>query len=189
MDYFTHKTAVIDKGATIGKGTKIWHFSHIMGKARIGDNCVIGQNCFVADGAVLGNVVKLENNVSVYTFVTLEDGVFVGPSAVFTNDINPRSLYPKRGKWIPTLVKKGSTIGANATIRCGITIGRCALIGAGAVVTKDIPDYAIVVGIPAKQIGWVCECGNNLSFEKENTICSKCGRRYTLKHELCRQNS
>ncbi len=186
MDYFAHETAVIDEGATIGKGTKIWHFSHIMGGAEIGENCVIGQNCFVAKGAVLGNVVKLENNVSVYTFVTLEDGVFVGPSAVFTNDINPRSFYPKGGKWIPSLVKKGASIGANATIRCGITIGRWTLVGAGAVVTKDIPDYAVVVGVPARQIGWVCECGERISFENKDTVCSKCKRKYTLENGLCK---
>lgn len=186
MDYFAHETAVIDEGATIGNGTKIWHFSHIMGGAEIGENCVIGQNCFVAKGAVLGNVVKLENNVSVYTFVTLEDGVFVGPSAVFTNDINPRSFYPKGGKWISTLVRRGASIGANATIRCGITIGTWALVGAGAVVTKDVLDYAIVVGVPAKQTGWICECGEKIHFENDKAYCGKCSRRYILENDHCK---
>lgn len=187
MDYFSHSTAVIDAGALIGKGTKIWHFSHIMGGASIGENCVIGQNCFVAKDAIIGNGVKLENNVSVYTFVTLEDGVFVGPSAVFTNDLNPRAPYPKGGKWIPTLVKKGASIGANATIVCGITIGRWALIGAGAVVTKDVTDYAIVAGVPAKRIGWMCECGEKLKFEDSHSVCKKCERKYILDGEVCKE--
>ncbi len=186
MDYFAHSTAVIDEGAVIGKGTKIWHFSHIMGGAKIGENCTIGQNCFVARDAVLGNGVKLENNVPVYTFVTLEDGVFVGPSAVFTNDINPRAPYPKGGKWIPTLVKKGASIGANATIVCGITLGKWALIGAGAVVTKDVPDYAVVVGVPAKRIGWICECGEKLVFYSGKATCGKCRREYTLDNGICK---
>lgn len=187
MDYFSHSTAVIDDGALIGKGTKIWHFSHIMGGASIGENCVIGQNCFVAKDAIIGNGVKLENNVSVYTFVTLEDGVFVGPSAVFTNDLNPRAPYPKGGKWIPTLVKKGASVGANATILCGITIGRWALIGAGAVVTKDVTDYAVVAGVPAKRIGWICECGKKLVFEHSETVCIKCGKKYILDGCVCKE--
>ncbi len=186
MDYFIHRTAVVDDGAIIGKGTKIWHFCHIMGGAKIGENCQLGQNCFVARDAVLGNGVKLQNNVSVYTFVTLEDGVFVGPSAVFTNDINPRAPYPKGGKWIPTLVKKGTSIGANATIVCGITIGNWAFIGAGAVVTKDVPDYALVVGIPARIVGWMCECGDRLKFENNHSLCNKCGRRYILEGGVCK---
>ena len=183
-EYFAHETAVIDEGAVIGRGTKIWHFSHIMGGAKIGENCVIGQNCFVARDAKIGNGVKLENNVSVYTFVTLEDNVFVGPSAVFTNDLNPRAPYPKGGKWIPTLVKRGASIGANATIVCGITIGKWAFIGAGAVVTKDVPDYAIVRGVPARVTGWMCECGEKLLFDKDLAICAKCGRKYTKRDNV-----
>jgi len=178
-DYFVHPTAVVDPGAKIGKGTKIWHFSHIMGGAEIGENCVIGQNCFVGARAKLGNNVKLQNNVSVYDLVTLEDGVFVGPSAVFTNDLNPRAPYPKGGKWLPTLVKKGATIGANATILSNLTIGKWAFVGAGAVVTRDVPDYALVVGVPARVVGWMCECGNRIEFDdKGNGKCIKCHRHY-----------
>ncbi len=177
-DYFIHPTAVVDEGAEIGDGTKIWHFTHVMGGAKIGKNCVIGQNCFIGRRAVIGNGVKIQNNVSVYDLVTLEDNVFVGPSAVFTNDINPRAPYPKHGNWVPTLVKEGATIGANATIVCGITIGRWAFVGAGAVVTKDVPDYAIVVGVPAKIIGYMCECGEKLYFENGKAVCKKCGKKY-----------
>lgn len=187
MSYFVHPTAVIDEGAEIGDGTKIWHFSHIMGGAKIGKNCVIGQNCFVARDAVLGDGVKLENNVSVYTFVTLEDNVFVGPSAVFTNDLNPRAPYPKGGKWISTRVCQGTSIGANATIICGITIGKWAFVGAGAVVVHDVPDYAIVVGVPARVSGWMCECGNKLKFESTETRCDKCGRKYHKEGLKCVQ--
>jgi len=179
--FYAHETAIIDEPCEIGEGTKIWHFSHIMKGAKIGKNCVIGQNCFVGSRAVLGNGVKLQNNVSVYDLVTLEDYVFVGPSAVFTNDLNPRAKYPKGGKWIPTLVKEGATIGANATILCGITIGKWAMVGAGAVVTKDVPDYAIVTGIPAKINGWICECGEKLNFKKGKAKCEKCKRVYQKK--------
>ncbi|MDI6839483.1 MAG: DapH/DapD/GlmU-related protein [bacterium] len=185
--YFVHPTAIVDEGAEIGEGTKIWHFSHIMGGAKIGKNCVIGQNCFIARGAVLGNGVKLENNVSVYTFVTLEDYVFVGPSAVFTNDLNPRAPYPKGGKWIPTHVCKGVSIGANATIICGINIGKWAFIGAGAVVTKDVPDYAIVAGVPARLIGWMCECGEKIEFKNGGTSCYKCARKYHKQGLKCEE--
>lgn len=185
MNYFAHESAVIDEGAEIGEGTKIWHFSHIMKGAKIGKNCLVSQNCFIARDTKLGDGVKLENNVSVYTFVTLEDKVFVGPSAVFTNDLNPRAPYPKGGKWISTLVKTGASIGANATIICGITIGKWAFIGAGAVVTKDVPDYAIVAGVPVKQIGWMCECGEKIKFDKEDkTICAKCGRKYQKEEKV-----
>jgi UDP-2-acetamido-3-amino-2,3-dideoxy-glucuronate N-acetyltransferase len=178
---FIHESAVVDEGAAVGQGTKIWHFSHIMSGARIGENCRIGQNCFVGSRAVLGDGVKLQNNVSVYDLVTLEDNVFVGPSAVFTNDTNPRAAYPKGGKWIPTLVKRGVTIGANSTILCGITLGSHCLVGAGAVVTKDVPDYAIVVGNPASLTGWMCECGEKLEFNSDEgkTTCVKCSRTYT----------
>ncbi len=176
--YFSHSTAVIDKGAKIGKGTKVWHFTHIREGAKIGKNCVIGQNCYIASRAVIGNGVKIENNVSLFDLVTLEDNVFVGPSAVFINDLNPRAPYPKGGKWIPTLVKNGATVGANATILCGITIGRWAFVACGAVITKNVKDYSIVIGNPAKQSGWLCECGEKLHFKNKKTECSKCGRVY-----------
>jgi len=159
-NYQAHPTAVVDAGAIIGKGTKIWHFSHIMSGAVIGENCTIGQNVFVAPQAILGNNVKVQNNVSVYTGVVCEDDVFLGPSCVFTNVINPRSFVSRKEEFRRTLVKKGATIGANATVICGVTIGEYALIGAGAVVTKDIPDYALIVGNPGKQIGRVDKEGN-----------------------------
>lgn len=186
--FYAHESAVVDKGARIGKGTKIWHNSQIQAGAQIGENCVIGHNCFVAGRAVLGKGVKLESNVDVWDLVTLEDYVFAGPSAVFTNDINPRSRYPKSkypqyGKWVPTLVREGASIGANATVVCGVTIGRHAFIGAGAVVTRDVPDYGLVVGSPARLIGWMCECGTRLPAAKEppegsDFACATCGRRY-----------
>ena len=161
-NYQAHPTAIIDEGAKVGKGTKIWHFSHIMSEAIIGENCNIGQNVVISPKAVLGNNVKVQNNVSVYTGVICEDDVFLGPSCVFTNVINPRSFISRKEEFRTTLVKKGATIGANATIICGVTIGEYAMIGAGAVVTKDIPDYALVVGNPGKQIGWVDKEGNNV---------------------------
>jgi len=161
-NYQAHPTAVVDAGAIIGKGTKIWHFSHIMSGAVIGENCTIGQNVFVAPQAILGNNVKVQNNVSVYTGVVCEDDVFLGPSCVFTNVINPRSFVSRKEEFRRTLVKKGATIGANATVICGVTIGEYALIGAGAVVTKDIPDYALIVGNPGKQIGRVDKEGNTV---------------------------
>lgn len=179
MDYYHHPTSVIDPGAHIGSGTKVWHFTHIMKGATIGANCTIGQNCFIGSRAVIGNGVKVENNVSVFDLVTLEDDVFIGPSAVFINDINPRAPYPKGGKWTPTLVKKGATIGANATVLCGIKIGKWAFVACGAVVTKNVKDYSIVKGNPAEHSGWICECGEKLEFEnKKQTKCSKCGRIY-----------
>ena len=184
---FVHPTACVDEGTEMGEGTKVWHFTHIMSGATIGKNCVIGQNCFISSRAVLGEGVKLQNNVSVYDLITLEDKVFVGPSAVFTNDINPRAPYPKGGKWIPTLVKEGASIGANATLLCGITIGRWSFVGAGAVVTKNVPDYAIVAGTPARVAGWMCECGERLRFEKEKATCSKCRRRYEKEGNVVRE--
>ena len=165
-DYQAHPTAVIDEGAVVGKETKIWHFSHIMTGAVIGDNCTIGQNVLVASDAILGNNVKVQNNVSVYTGVVCEDDVFLGPSCVFTNVINPRSFISRKEEFRPTLVKKGATIGANATIICGVTIGEYAMIGAGAVVTKDVPDYALVVGNPGIQIGWVDKEGKRIKNSK-----------------------
>ena len=181
-----HKTAEVQKGAKIGEGTKIWHNSQILRGAEIGKNCKIGHNCFISGKAKIGNNVKLESNIDVWDLVTLEDWTFVGPSAVFTNDKNPRAKYPKKkfpqyGKWLPTLAKEGTTIGANATILCDLTIGKWAFIGAGAVVTEDVPDYAIAVGVPAKIIGWVCECGNKLKFEKGKSICKICKRKYSKK--------
>jgi len=161
-DYQAHPTAVIDEGAKIGNGTTVWHFSHIMSGAIIGENCTIGQNALVSPQAVLGNNVKVQNNVSVYTGVICEDDVFLGPSCVFTNVINPRSFISRKEEFRPTRVKKGATIGANATIICGITIGEYAMIGAGAVVTKDVPDYALIVGNPGKQTGWVDKEGNTV---------------------------
>ncbi len=178
-DYYKHRTAIVERYAEVGKGTKIWHFSHIMGK--VGENCVIGQNCFVGRDAVIGNGVKLENGVNVFSKVTIEEDVFVGPEATFTNDINPRALFPKGGKWIPTLVKRGATIGANATILPGVTIGKWSMIGAGSVVTRDVPDFAIVRGNPARHTGWICICGRKLEFDNKKAVCSGCGREYRIK--------
>ncbi len=177
--YFVHPTAYVDEGARLREGTKIWHFAHVMGGAKVGERCVVAQNCYLGSRAVLGNGVKLQNNVSIYDLVELEDNVFVGPSAVFTNDTNPRAGFPKGGKWVPTKVREGASIGANATILCGIEVGKSSFIGAGAVVTKTVPDYAVVVGNPARVIGYMCECGEKLKFEDENAVCRKCGAEYS----------
>ncbi len=179
--YFVHETARVDEGCRIGEGTKIWHYSHVQSGATIGKNCSLGQNVNVGNNVRIGNHVKIQNNVSVYEGVELEDYVFCGPSMVFTNVLNPRSEFPQRGSkfYIPTKVKYGASIGANATIVCGTTVGRFAFVGAGAVVTKDVPDYALVVGNPAKVTGWMCRCGTKLSFSDDNTaVCQKCGREY-----------
>jgi UDP-2-acetamido-3-amino-2,3-dideoxy-glucuronate N-acetyltransferase len=182
--FWAHPTAEIQKGARIGKGTKIWHHSQVLRGAEIGENCIIGHNCFVGSKARVGNRVKIESNTDVWDLVTLEDYVFVGPSAVFTNDINPRSKYPKsKSEWRSTLAKEGATIGANATILCGHTVGRAAMIGAGAVVTEDIPDYAIVKGVPGKVTGWMCECGSKLKFKKNKAVCGVCQRKYKKEKE------
>jgi UDP-2-acetamido-3-amino-2,3-dideoxy-glucuronate N-acetyltransferase len=179
--YFAHETAVIDNGSKIGSGTKIWHFSHIMSDCVIGENCNIGQNVVISPQVVLGNNVKIQNNVSVYTGVTCEDDVFLGPSMVFTNIINPRSAINRSNEYIKTVVKKGASIGANATIICGHNIGRFALIGAGAVVTKDVPDYALVIGNPAKQTGWVSEYGHRLNFDENGfAYCKETNEKYQL---------
>lgn len=182
MEYFAHETAVIDEGSQIGKGTKIWHFSHIMPKCVIGENCNIGQNVVISPEVVLGNNVKVQNNVSIYTGVVCEDDVFLGPSMVFTNVTNPRSAVVRRGQYQKTLVRRGASIGANATIVCGHEIGAFAFIGAGAVVTKNIPPYALVVGNPSKQIGWMSEYGHRLEFDETGqATCPESGQVYELK--------
>lgn len=179
--FFAHETAVIDEGCEIGAGTKIWHFSHIMSKCIIGDNCNIGQNVVVSPQVVLGNNVKVQNNVSIYTGVVCEDDVFLGPSMVFTNVINPRSAINRKSEYAITVVKKGATIGANATIVCGHDIGKYAFIGAGAVVTKSVPDYALVVGNPAKQTGWMSEYGHKLKFDSSGSaVCPESKEKYQL---------
>ena len=179
--FFAHPTAVIDEGCEIHDGAKIWHFSHIMSDCVIGVNCNIGQNVVVSPGVVLGSNVKIQNNVSVYTGVVCEDDVFLGPSMVFTNVINPRSAVNRQGEYARTLVKKGASIGANATVVCGNDIGSFALIGAGAVITKDVANYALVVGNPAKQIGWVSEYGHKLNFDETGTaVCPESGEIYSL---------
>ena len=181
--FFTHETAVIDADCLIGEGTKIWHFSHIMSGCTIGQHCSIGQNVVISPEVRIGNRVKIQNNVSVYTGVICEDDVFLGPSAVFTNVINPRSAIIRKDEYKQTLVQKGATIGANATIVCGITIGRYAFIGAGAVVTKNIPDYALVVGNPARQTGWMSEYGHKLKFNPEGlAVCPESQDKYKLEN-------
>ena len=183
--YYSHPTAVIDEGCEIGEGTKIWHFSHIMPKCRIGENCNIGQNVVVSPEVVLGKNVKVQNNVSIYTGVTCQDDVFVGPSVVFTNVINPRSTVNRRDQYKTTMIKKGATIGANATIVCGIEIGQFAFIGAGAVVTKSVSDYALVVGNPAKQTGWMSEFGHKLLFDKSSiATCPESKEKYKLQNGI-----
>ncbi|HEX8041316.1 MAG TPA: acyltransferase [Chryseosolibacter sp.] len=181
--YFAHPTAVIDDGCEIGAGTKIWHFSHLMPNCKVGRNCNIGQNVVISPEVVLGNNVKVQNNVSIYTGVICEDDVFLGPSMVFTNVVNPRSAVNRRGQYAKTIVKHGATIGANATVVCGHDIGRFAFIGAGAVVTKDVPDYALVVGNPAKHMGWMSEYGHKLSFGKDGTaVCPESKEKYKLQN-------
>ena len=190
MDFFAHDTAEIDEGCEIGAGTKIWHFSHVMPNAVIGQKCNIGQNVVVSPDVVLGNNVKVQNNVSIYTGVTCEDDVFLGPSMVFTNVINPRSAIVRKHEYQPTLVKKGASIGANATVICGNTIGQYAMIGAGAVITKPVPAYALVVGNPARQIGWVGEYGHRLRFDEQGlAICPESGQEYSLENEGIRLSS
>jgi UDP-2-acetamido-3-amino-2,3-dideoxy-glucuronate N-acetyltransferase len=180
-EYFAHETAVIDEGCEIGKGTKIWHFSHIMTGAEIGELCNIGQNVVVSPGVKLGKNVKVQNNVSIYTGVICDDDVFLGPSMVFTNIINPRSEVIRKDSYIETIVEKGATIGANSTIVCGNIIGRYAFVGAGAVVTKDVKPYALVVGNPARQTGWMSEFGHKLSFDNKGfAVCPESGQRYRL---------
>ncbi len=176
LDYFVHESSYVDEGCKIGEGSKIWHFSHIMSGTEIGKNCSFGQNCVVGPKVNIGNGVKVQNNVSIYEGVKLEDDVFCGPSMVFTNVINPRSFIVRKDEFRKTLLKKGCSIGANATIVCGVTIGKYALVGSGSVVNRDVPDYALMVGVPAKQIGWVCECGCTLKNSEGKWICPECGR-------------
>lgn len=182
---FIHPSAIVDPGASIGEGAKIWHFCHVSPGAVIGENCVLGQNVFVANGVTLGRGVKVQNNVSLYTGVVCEDDVFLGPSMVFTNVINPRSFVERKSEFRQTLVKRGASIGANATIVCGSTLGAYCLVGAGAVVTKDVPDYALVTGIPARQAGWVSRLGHRLSFEDGKALCPESGEGYILLGERC----
>jgi UDP-2-acetamido-3-amino-2,3-dideoxy-glucuronate N-acetyltransferase len=180
-EYYVNETSIVDPGSQIGKGTKIWHFSHIMTGAKIGSNCNIGQNVVISPGVIIGNNVKIQNNVSIYTGVICEDFVFLGPSMVFTNVINPRSAIVRKEEFKKTIIKKGASIGANATIVCGNIIGEFAMVGAGTVVTKDILPYALVVGNPSKQIGWVSEFGNRLIFNKEGiAVCIESGNKYQL---------
>lgn len=187
-EYFAHETAVIDEGCEIGNGTKIWHFSHIMKNCRIGEHCNIGQNVVVSPDVVLGKNVKVQNNVSIYTGVICEDDVFLGPSMVFTNVINPRSAVVRRGEYMKTVVKKGATIGANATIVCGHDIGEFSFIGAGAVVTREVPPYALVVGNPARQVGWMSEYGHRLHFDNDGiAVCPESGEQYVLKNGAVRK--
>lgn len=183
-DFFAHETAVIEEGCEIGEGTKIWHFTHIMPNCKLGKNCNLGQNVVVSPNVVLGNNVKVQNNVSIYTGVICEDDVFLGPSMVFTNVINPRSAVNRKNEYLQTIVKKGASIGANATIICGNNIGEFAFIGAGAVITKEIPAYSLWVGNPAKQIGWMSEYGHRLIFNENNeAICSESKEKYKLINE------
>jgi UDP-2-acetamido-3-amino-2,3-dideoxy-glucuronate N-acetyltransferase len=189
-EYFAHPTAVIDNDCQIGKGTKIWHFSHIMSHCKIGEKCNIGQNVVVSPDVVLGNNVKVQNNVSIYTGVICEDDVFLGPSMVFTNVINPRSAIIRREEYMQTLVKRGASIGANATIVCGNTIGQYSFIGAGAVVTKSVPAFALVVGNPARQKGWVSEYGHKLIFNQEGiAICPESNQSYKIENTIVKRIS
>lgn len=182
MDFFVHESSYVDEGAQIGAGTKIWHFSHVMGSAKIGEGCNIGQNVFVAADVIIGNNVKIQNNVSLYTGVVVEDDVFLGPSLTLTNVVNPRSHVSRKDEYKSTLIRRGASVGANATIVCGVTLGRYSFIGAGTVVTRSIPDFGLVYGNPGRVQGWMCQCGVRLGFEsldgQEQAVCAECGERY-----------
>lgn len=182
---FVHESSYVDEGAIVGNGTKIWHFSHVMETAEIGSDCTLGQNVFVAGGVRIGDSVKIQNNVSVYEGVILEDFVFCGPSMVFTNVKTPRSAFPRNATddYVTTRVRRGASIGANATVVCGVTIGEWAFVAAGAVVTKDVPSYGLVGGIPARQMGWACECGLPVEFDGDEAECESCGRSYRRREE------
>ena len=185
--YFSHETAIIDKGCIIGNGSKIWHFSHLMEGAKIGKNCNIGQNVFIANDVVLGNNVKVQNNVSLYSGVQCEDDVFLGPSMVFTNIKNPRSAIVRKDEFQETIIRKGVTIGANATIVCGTSIGKFAFVAAGAVITKNVIDYALMKGVPAKQDGWISEFGEKLEFENDIATCKATKQQYKLENGNCQK--
>ena len=178
--YFVHESSYVDEGCQIGEGTKIWHFSHVMGDCTIGKKCNIGQNVVISPGVILGDGVKIQNNVSVYTGVVCGDGVFLGPSCVFTNVINPRAFIERKSEYRKTVVKKGASIGANATIVCGHDIGKYAFVGAGSVVTKTVPDYAMVYGTPARIKGYVCQCGEKLAFKEGKAVCPACAKEYQM---------
>ena len=180
-DFFVHESSYVDEGAQIGRGSKIWHFSHVMGGAVIGERCNLGQNVVVMPGTRLGNNVKVQNNVSIYEGVEIEDDVFCGPSCVFTNVINPRSHVSRKSEYQRTLVRRGASIGANATIVCGTTLGQYAFIGAGAVVTSDVPDFALMVGVPARRVGWMCQCGLRLELRNAAAVCASCRASYEEK--------
>lgn len=188
MDFFVHESSYVDEGAQIGAGTKIWHFCHVMGSAKIGAGCNIGQNVFVAAGVTIGNNVKIQNNVSLYTGVVVEDDVFLGPSTVLTNVLNPRSHVSRRDEYKTTLIKRGASVGANATIVCGVTLGRYSFIGAGTVVTRSVPDFGLAYGNPGRVQGWMCQCGVRLGFEsldgQEQAVCAECGERYLKKGQV-----
>lgn len=185
--YFVHKSSFVDKNAEIGERTKIWHFCHILKNTKIGKSCVIGQNCSIGPNVKIGNNCKIQNNVSVYEGVKIEDNVFCGPSCVFTNHINPRAFINGRKEFKKTFVKKGATIGANATILCGNTIGKYAFIGAGTIITKNIKDYSLVYGNPAKLQGYICYCGEKLEFKNDKATCTKCRKRYIKKQNLVKE--
>lgn len=187
MDYFVHESSYIDEGAKIGEGTKIWHFSHVMNGSTLGEKCNIGQNVVISPNVKIGNNVKVQNNVSIYDGVIIEDDVFLGPSCVFTNVINPRSFIERKDEFKTTLIGKGASIGANSTIVCGNEIGEYSIIGAGAVVTSYVKPYSVVVGNPARQLGWVCSCGNNISFNGKETECSQCHKRYVLNEDSVKE--
>ena len=177
-DYFVHESSYVDDGAQIGRGTKIWHFSHVMPGAVIGERCNLGQNVVVMPGTRIGNNVKIQNNVSIYEGVVLEDDVFCGPSCVFTNVLTPRSHVSRKHEYRQTVVKRGASIGANATIVCGVTLGEYSFVGAGAVVTADVPPYALMVGVPARRVGWMCQCGERLALAGGRAACAACGASY-----------
>lgn len=185
-NYYVHPSAVVDEGARIGEGTKVWHFCHVSAEAQIGAGCSLGQNVYIAPKVSIGQGVKIQNNVSVYEGVVLEDYVFCGPSMVFTNVRTPRSAFPRNTSedYRPTVVKRGASIGANATVVCGVTIGESAFVAAGAVVNRDVPPYAMVAGVPARHLGWVCECGLTLAFRDLKAVCQECGRHYERNQEI-----